>query len=79
LQNGKVEIFNHTGLKLHMEKRDFIYVNGVIEVLCLFMHHQGYSGIFNLRFGMARTLELAINTFKLLDQKLIIAFIPTPS
>lgn len=61
------------------QKRDFIYVKDVISVCMFLMKHRKDSGLYNLGTGKARTfLDLAENTFKALDKKPQIGFIPTP-
>lgn len=61
------------------QKRDFVYVKDVINVLYFLMHHRKDSGIYNLGSGTARTfLDLARNTFKALNKNPEITFIPTP-
>ena len=62
------------------QKRDFIYVKDLLEVLIFLMHHRKDSGIYNLGTGTARTfLDLVKSTFKALDIEENISFIDTPS
>jgi ADP-L-glycero-D-manno-heptose 6-epimerase len=61
------------------QMRDFVYVKDVLNVLYFLMHHRKDPGIYNLGSGTARTfLSLAENTFKALDKKPNITFVPTP-
>lgn len=59
--------------------RDFVYVKDVVEVLYFLMHHRKNSAIYNLGTGKADTfLNLVKSTFKALDKKEDISFVPTP-
>jgi len=61
------------------QKRDFVYVKDVCDVMYWFMHHRKNSGIYNLGSGKARTfLELTRAVFHDLDQEEKISFIDTP-
>ena len=61
------------------QKRDFIYVKDVVEVLLFFMYHRQNAGLYNLGTGRASTfLELAAAIFKALNQKPRLKFIDTP-
>ncbi len=80
-KNGTMKLFqSHRADVNHGEqKRDFVYVKDVADVLYFFMHHRKDSGIYNLGSGRANTfLDLATHTFKALDKKPEIEFIPTP-
>ncbi|MFN3403650.1 MAG: ADP-glyceromanno-heptose 6-epimerase [Cytophagaceae bacterium] len=62
------------------QKRDFIYVKDVVEVITFLMHHRKNSGIYNLGSGKARTfLDLVKNTFKAMGKQEQIEFIDTPA
>ncbi len=62
------------------QKRDFIYVKDLVEVLYFLMHHRKNSGLYNLGTGEARTfLDLTRNTFKALELSPEISFIDTPA
>ncbi len=62
------------------QKRDFIYVNDVVDVMCYMMHHRNNSGIFNLGTGRARTfIDLARNTFRAMKRKENIEYTDTPA
>ncbi len=61
------------------QKRDFVYVKDVVEVMYFLMTNQNHSGIYNLGSGKARTfLDLATLTFAAMDKEPQISFIPTP-
>jgi ADP-L-glycero-D-manno-heptose 6-epimerase len=80
-KTGKMKLFrsHKDGIKDGEQKRDFIYVKDVTDVMYFLMHHRKDSGIYNLGSGKARTfLDLVTNTFKALDKKPEIEFIPTP-
>ena len=61
------------------QKRDFIYVKDVVDVLYYMISNEVKSGIYNLGTGKARTfLDLARATFKAMGVKENIEFIDTP-
>ena len=61
------------------QKRDFIYVKDVVDVLIYLMGHKKDSGIYNLGTGKARTfLDLTKNTFLAMNRAENISFIDTP-
>jgi ADP-L-glycero-D-manno-heptose 6-epimerase len=61
------------------QRRDFIYVKDVVDVLFHFFEKKPANGIYNLGTGKARTfLDLATNTFKALKVEPKINFIDTP-
>jgi ADP-L-glycero-D-manno-heptose 6-epimerase len=61
------------------QRRDFIYVKDVVNVLFHFLEKKPLNGIYNLGTGNARTfLDLATNTFHALGVKPSINFIDTP-
>jgi ADP-L-glycero-D-manno-heptose 6-epimerase len=81
LEHKQLKLFkSHRSDYAHGEqKRDFVYVKDLINVLVYFMHHRKDSGIYNLGSGMANTFnDLAACTFKALDQPLAIDYIDTP-
>jgi ADP-L-glycero-D-manno-heptose 6-epimerase len=80
-ETGKMKLFrsHKANVKDGEQKRDFIYVKDVSDVMYFLMHHRKDPGIYNLGSGEARTfLDLATNTFKAMDKKPNIEFIPTP-
>ncbi|MEL6194347.1 MAG: ADP-glyceromanno-heptose 6-epimerase [Bacteroidota bacterium] len=61
------------------QKRDFVYVKDLTEVIHFFMHHRKDSGLYNLGTGQARTFyDLGDNVFKSLGKETDINFIDTP-
>ncbi|RTQ46598.1 ADP-glyceromanno-heptose 6-epimerase [Hymenobacter gummosus] len=61
------------------QKRDFIYVRDLTDVCVFLMHQRRHSGIYNLGTGEARTfLDLALNTFAVLEKTADIKFKDTP-
>ena len=61
------------------QKRDFLYVKELTEVIHFFMHRRKDSGLYNLGTGQARTFfDLGNNVFKSLEKKTVINFIDTP-
>lgn len=61
------------------QKRDFIYVKDVVQVLYWCWQNRPPSAIYNLGTGKARTFfDLATNTFKSMGLKPNISFIDTP-
>ncbi|HPS63753.1 MAG TPA: ADP-glyceromanno-heptose 6-epimerase [Bacteroidales bacterium] len=62
------------------QKRDFVYVKDVTDVLWFLMDAQPASGIYNLGTGRARTfLDLANAVFTALGREPAIEFIDTPA
>lgn len=61
------------------QKRDFIYIKDVVEVLYYFLHHRSQSGIYNLGTGKARSFnDLANSIFSTLNIPSSINYIDTP-
>ena len=61
------------------QKRDFIYVKDVVDVLFFLMTNTSESGIYNLGTGRARSfLDLTRATFHAMGQEENIEFIDTP-
>ena len=61
------------------QKRDFVYVKDLTEVIHFFMHHRKDCGLYNLGTGQARTFyDLGDNVFKSLGKETVINFIDTP-
>lgn len=62
------------------QKRDFIYVKDVTDVLIYLKNYRQNSGIYNIGTGEARTfLDLTRNTFKAMNVPEKIEFIDTPA
>ena len=61
------------------QKRDFVYVKDVCDVMYWLMHHRKDSGIYNMGSGQARTfLDLVKAVFHSTDRPEKISFIDTP-
>ncbi|GAB4297820.1 MAG: ADP-glyceromanno-heptose 6-epimerase [Marinilabiliales bacterium] len=80
-ETGKMKLFKSHNPDYNdgEQKRDFIFVDDVVDVLMYFMTLQKYSGIYNLGTGKARTFyDLANAIFKTLEINPVIEFIDTP-
>lgn len=80
-QTGKIKLFrsHNPNYKDGEQKRDFIYVKDVCNVLFFLMHHRKNSGIYNLGTGLARTFnDLAYAVFNALNKEPVIEYIDTP-
>jgi ADP-L-glycero-D-manno-heptose 6-epimerase len=80
-KTGKMKLFrsHNPDYKDGEQKRDFIFVNDVVDVMCYLMHNRENSGIYNLGTGKARTfLDLVKATFKAMEIEENIEFIDTP-
>ena len=80
-ETGQMRLFqSHREDYLNGEqKRDFVYVKDLIDVLIFFMEHRKHSGLYNLGTGKARTFkDLALSVFKALNVSPNIEYIPIP-
>jgi len=80
-QSGMMKLFrsHNPEFKDGEQKRDFIYVKDVINVMYFLLHNRKNSGIYNLGTGEARTfMDLVLATFKAIGMDENIAFIDTP-
>jgi ADP-L-glycero-D-manno-heptose 6-epimerase len=80
-KTGKIKLFRSHNPEYRdgEQKRDFIYIKDVLDVIYFLMNSRKYPGIFNLGTGRARTfLELAENIFKATGRAENIEFIDTP-
>ncbi len=80
-KSGDVTLFksHKQGIADGYQKRDFIYVDDVVDVLFFALQKPILRGIYNLGTGQARTfLDLTRATFKALGQPEDIRFIDTP-
>lgn len=80
-KDGQVTLFksHRTGIPDGLQKRDFIYVEDVCDVLHFAIEHPIQRGIYNLGSGQARSfLDLAKAVFKALGKPENIQFIDTP-
>jgi ADP-L-glycero-D-manno-heptose 6-epimerase len=78
---GKAKLFSSSreGFGDGSEKRDFIYVKDVNEVMAYFIEHPDKKGIFNVGTGKARTFkDLVSAVFSALGKKPEIDWIPMP-
>lgn len=78
---SKIKLFrsHKEGYNDGEQKRDFIYVKDVVNVLHFLMNNRKNSGIYNLGTGHARTfIDLANSTFSAMKLKPNIEFIDTP-
>ncbi len=81
-ETGKMKLFrsHRSDIKDGEQKRDFIYVKDVVDVLFYMMLHGKRSGLFNLGTGKARSfLDLVKNTFRAMHIEENIEFIDTPA
>ncbi|WMJ74866.1 ADP-glyceromanno-heptose 6-epimerase [Cytophagaceae bacterium ABcell3] len=80
-ETGKMKLFrsHRDDFKDGEQKRDFVYVKDVTEVMMFLMHHRKDSGLYNLGSGEARTfLSLAQNVFISLGKEPNIEYIDIP-
>ncbi|MBN2611974.1 MAG: ADP-glyceromanno-heptose 6-epimerase [Bacteroidales bacterium] len=78
---GKMKLFksHNPGFKDGEQKRDFVYVKDVTDVLLHFMRNKIEPGIFNLGTGKARTfLDLVLAVFRAMKKADRIEFIDIP-
>ena len=86
MSNKHIEIIRFDNAKIHIkeylngeQKRDFIYVKDLIDVLLFFMEGRTNSGLYNLGTGKARTFkDLALSVFKAMKINPDIEYIPIP-
>jgi ADP-L-glycero-D-manno-heptose 6-epimerase len=83
LKDGEVKLFrsHKDGIADGEQKRDFIYVMDVVDVLYHFLHHRQKenSGIYNLGTGKAETFNTLVQSiFKAINKKPNIGYIDTP-
>ncbi|MCJ7471652.1 MAG: ADP-glyceromanno-heptose 6-epimerase, partial [Actinobacteria bacterium] len=81
-ETGKMKLFrsHNINYKDGEQRRDFIYVKDIMDVLFYFMNHKKDSGIFNLGTGTSRTFfELAASVFTAMGKKNVFDFIDTPA
>ncbi len=81
-ETGKMKLFrsHNPNYKNGEQKRDFIYVKDVVDVLLFLMINPSKSGIYNLGTGKARSfLNLTLGTFKSMGKETQIEFIDTPT
>jgi len=82
LKTGKIKLFrsHNTDYKDGEQKRDFIYIKDIIDVLYFLMKNKRSPGIYNIGTGTARTfLDLAESIFEVTGKERDIEFIDTPA
>lgn len=80
-KTGEMKLFksHHPDYKDGEQKRDFVYVKDVVDVILFLLHESPKSGLYNLGSGTARTfLDLVKATFSAMQKTPNISFIPTP-
>lgn len=81
-QNGSMKLFrsHKENIADGEQKRDFIYINDVLDVMMYFYYSRPEPGIYNVGTGKARSfLDLTNATFAALDMEPNIEFIDTPA
>lgn len=81
-QHGSMKLFrsHRPDYRDGEQRRDFIYVKDLLQVLLHFMEHRQNSGLYNLGTGEARSfLDLAHAVFNAMDRQPEIHFIDTPA
>lgn len=82
LETGSAKLFqsHREGIRDGEQKRDFIFVEDLIDVLFFALEKPILRGVYNLGTGTARTwLDLARATFKAMGRPEKIEFIPVPA
>lgn len=80
-ETGKMKLFRSHNPEFRdgEQKRDFVYVSDVVNVMCFLMNHRKDPGIYNVGTGRAGTfLGLTGNTFSAMGLKTNIEYIDTP-
>jgi len=80
-ETGKMRLFrsHHPGYKDGEQKRDFIYVKDVVDVILYLMETRPVPGIFNLGTGRASTFnDLVTALFHAMGREANIEYIDTP-
>ncbi len=81
IDTGELKLFksHKEGIVDGEQKRDFIYVKDVCDVILFLMHNRKKSGIYNIGTGKARTFnDLAFSVFKALKKTVNIKYVDTP-
>jgi len=82
MNTSKMQLFrsHNPDFKDGEQKRDFIFVNDVTNILYFFLNHRKDSGIYNVGTGEARTfLDLVKATFTAMKLPVNIGFMDTPT
>ncbi len=78
-ESGNIKLFEgYDGYKNGEQKRDFVYVGDVAEVLIWFLNHPSASGIFNLGTGRAQTFNDVAHSVLDWHQSGSLDYIPFP-
>ena len=80
-ESGRMRLFKsyRSDYENGAQRRDFVYIKDVLQVLIHFMENRKNSGIYNLGSGKSHTfLQLAQGVFKALDATEAIDFIEMP-
>jgi ADP-L-glycero-D-manno-heptose 6-epimerase len=80
-ETGGMKLFrsHREGIADGEQKRDFVFVEDVCEVVWFLMNERKHSGLFNLGTGEARSfLDLTKAVFKAMNREEKISFIDTP-
>lgn len=81
VSQGRMRLFKsyNSAYKDGEQKRDFVYVKDVVDVMIFLMQHPKVNGIFNVGTGRASTwLELAEALFKAAGKPMSVEFIDMP-
>ncbi len=79
--NGSLKLFksHHPDYKDGEQLRDFVYVKDITRWISEIMDGKGYSGIYNMGYGQARTwLDLASATFSNMNREMEIEWVDVP-
>ena len=79
--SGRVKLFKsyREDIKHGDQKRDFVYVKDVVEIMVKLMHVKGGSGIYNVGTGKAQSFYNLVNaTFKAMKTTVDIEYIDMP-
>ena len=80
-ETGEMKLFrsHRNDFRDGEQKRDFIFVDDISEVMLFFMENQNYPGIYNVGTGKARSyLDLTRAVFESLKLNPEIQFVDTP-
>lgn len=81
-ENNALKLFksHHSDYKDGEQKRDFIYIKDVVDVLYFFLEKRHLPGIYNLGTGNAETFNtLGNSVFEALNEPNKLSYIPTPA
>ncbi|RMH61371.1 MAG: ADP-glyceromanno-heptose 6-epimerase [Calditrichaeota bacterium] len=80
-ETGRVRLFRsyRSGIADGEQKRDFVYIRDIVEIMTWLWQHPGVNGLFNAGSGRARSFnDLARAVFRAMDQPENIEYIPMP-